>query len=181
MNTPVIKGIFVNSHIKAVEQTAGDEGLQRLERCFGKAMTFRNSEDVPVADEVKLIECALDVVSKTKFDGEERAFEAGRLHFRNFVNTPFAKIIFSTFRKNYKTILMNARHIAGHIFHGVEFSSVELGPTSVQVTMKNGTYPVEHFRGLFYEWMLFSGYSGTVEGEQKGPSTYVYTATWQKT
>ncbi|MBI3189432.1 MAG: DUF2378 family protein [Ignavibacteriales bacterium] len=175
---PTIKGIFVNSHIKIVRELKGEQGVLELEKRFGKPLRFRNGENVLVREEVKLIELALDILTDHRFPVEERAFEAGRLHFRNFTTTPLAHIIFSQFRKNMKLLLMQAKHITGHVFQGVKFSSTDLGPTSVKIIMKNNDYPLDHFKGLFYEWILFAGYEGSVEARHIVPDQYEYTVVW---
>ncbi len=176
---PTIKGIFVNSHVKTVREQKGKEGVLELEKRFGKSLRFRNGENVFVSDEVTLIEHALDILTNNDLPAEERAFEAGRLHFRNFATTPLARIIFSQFRKNLKLLLMQTKHIAGHVFQGVRFSSVEIGPTTVKIIMENNDYPLEHFKGLFFEWISFAGYEGNVIARQLSPDKYEYLVVWK--
>src|SRR3989344_433641 len=91
---PTIKGIFVNSHINKVRQEKGEEGVLELEKKFGMKINFGNLEDVPVREEVRLIECALEVLRGQAVPDSERAFKAGRLHFVNFSGTPFGRIIY---------------------------------------------------------------------------------------
>lgn len=176
---PTIKGIFVNSHIKILQRELGKKGLKDLEKRYGKPVRFKNSENVPVRDEVRIIEHVLDLLTGDGIPQKDRAFEAGRLHFKNFATTPLARIVFSLFKKQYRLILLQAKNIAGHVFHGVEFSSEDLGPNSVKVTMKNADYPLDHFRGLFYEWMHFAGYRGTAEAMAISKTTYEYVMTWE--
>jgi uncharacterized protein (TIGR02265 family) len=176
---PTIKGIFVNSHVKVVREHKGEEGVLELEKRFGKPVRFRNGENVFVSDEVRLIELALNILTDDRLSPEEQTFEAGRLHFRNFTTTPLARIIFSQFRKNLKLLLMQTKHIAGHVFQGVRFSSVEIGPTTVKIIMENNDYPLEHFKGLFYEWILYSGYEGNVIAHQHSPDKYEYLVLWK--
>jgi len=176
--SPTIKGIFVNSHIAAVRREMGEEGVRALAAAYGKPLAFRNSESIPVHEEVSIIESALDILTGHSVPANERAFEAGRLHFRNFSNTAFARIIFSMFKKEFKLMMLQTRNIAGHVFQGVRFTSVENGPTDVTVKMENADYPIDHFRGLFYEWMLFSGHTGSVTASQPSPGTFVYSIRW---
>jgi uncharacterized protein (TIGR02265 family) len=176
---PTIKGIFVNSHIRAVEKQLGNKGVQELTARYGKPMKFRNSESVPVAEEIKIIEYALDILSKEPIPARERSFEAGRLHFRNFSSTPLARIVFSIFRKDFRLMMQKAQHIAGHVFQGIKFSTEDVGTNKIKVIMENNDYPLEHFRGLFYEWLHFAGSIGTVEGKQITSDTFEYTITWQ--
>lgn len=175
---PTIKGIFVNSHIKALQTKKGDEAVILLEKQFGKPINFKNSEDVLVSDEVKIIELTLSIMSDTLIPKEKLAFEAGRLHFQNFVTTPLAKIIFSLFKNSFKLMMLNSEKIAGHVFQGVEFKTADLSENSVKVTMKNNDYPLDHFKGLFYEWMSFSGLTGEVAAKKTG-DLYEYTMTWK--
>lgn len=176
--TPTIKGIFVNSHIKKVREVKGEEGVRELEKKFGMRIKFGNLEDVPVREEVRLIECSLDILTGGTVKPEERSFEAGRLHFRNFSGTPFGRIIFSQFKNNFKLMMINSPSIAGHVFKGVRFYSDEVGPKSVKVTMENNDYPIEHFKGLFQEWMDFSGLKGIVEAKETAPNRYEYLMSW---
>jgi len=176
---PRIKGIFVNSHVKALEDKKGPEAVRELARRYGSSVRFRNSEDVPVREEVTIIELTLDIMSKTPIPPERRAFEAGRLHFRNFSTTPLARIIFSMFRTNFKLMMIQAGNIAGHVFKGVEFASEDLGPKAVRVTMHNNDYPIDHFRGLFQEWMEFAGKTGNVAAKLDDDGAYAYEMRWR--
>lgn len=176
---PTIKGIFVNSHIAAVRKALGADGVRRLEELYGKALEFKNSDDVLVSEEVKIIEYALDLLSTEPIPETERAFEAGRLHFKNFSTTPLAKIIFSLFRRDFKLMMLQSKNIAGHVFRGVHFDAKEIAPGKVILTMKNNDYPIDHFRGLFSEWMKFSGNEGTVTALRIPPDVYEYTLEWK--
>lgn len=179
MPKPTIKGIFVRSHIKALQDKKGEVAVTQLQKDFGKPIDFKNSDNVLISDEVKIIELCLDILSPTPVDFNKRAFEAGRLHFQNFVTTPLAKIIFPIFKNQFKLMMLNSDKIAGHVFQGVTFSSQELGPKSVKITMQNNDYPLDHFKGLFYEWMVFSGLKGDVEASESINNSYEYTLTWE--
>ena len=179
LDKPTIKGIFVNSHIKALSSKKGEEGLRELETRFGKSINFKNSQDVLVSDEVKIIEICLDLSTDHPISDNERAFEAGKLHFRNFSTTPLAKIIFSVFRTNFKTMMLNSDKIAGHVFQGVKFSTEELSENAVKVTMKNNDYPLDHFKGLFSEWMEFAGLAGKVDAAEAENGVYEYEMSWK--
>lgn len=182
MNTskPTIKGIFVNSHINTLRQLRGEEGINELANRFGTMPVFRNSDNVPVSDEVKIIEICLDLTSDKPLAVNERAYEAGKLHFRNFSKTPLGRIIFSVFRNNFKLLMMQTRYLAGHVFRGVKFESEDLGNNTVKVVMKNNDYPIDHFKGLFSEWMDFSGLKGTIDSRQLPPNTYEYIMKWNE-
>lgn len=177
--TPSIKGIFVNSHIKAVRQAKGQAGVDDLGRRLGRPLKYKNNDNVPVADEVAMINAALDIISDSEIAPADRDFEASRLHFRNFLMTPIAKFIFSVFRKKFKLMMLNADNIAGHIFQGASFSSSELSPTSVKVSTQNNNYPIDHFRGLLYEWMKYSDVEGVVEAREIVPGEQEYIIHWQ--
>src|SRR5687768_7955185 len=177
--TPVIKGIFVNSHIKAVAKAKGKPGVAELQRRFGKPLTYSNLQNVPVAEEVKLIEEALQVLSPRPIPEEQMQFEAGRLHFRNFSQTPYGRILFNTLPKNFKRLMLNAKYIAQHVFKGITFTSIDQGPKAVTVIMENNDYPIQHFRGLFFEWMKFFGLKGQVRATEINRGTYKYKMRWQ--
>jgi hypothetical protein len=179
LREPRIKGIFVNSHIKALEAAKGPEGVRELARRYGRPVRFRNSEDIPVREEVRIIELTLDIMSAKPIPPSERAFEAGRLHFRNFSTTPLARIIFAVYKPDFKRLMMQASNIAGHVFKGAVFTSQDLGPKGVRVTIVNNDYPIDHFRGLFQEWMEYSGKSGRVEAEASADGAYAYTMRWR--
>lgn len=175
--SPTIKGIFVKSHVDAVKKEKGAEGLQELEKMFGAPLTFSNSQNVPVKDEVRLIECAVKLLTP-EISENEIPLEAGRLHFRDFSTTPFGRIIFSMFKNNFKLMMMQSKNIAGHIFNGVQFSAEDLGENAVKITSENNDYNLQHFKGLFEEWMRFSGHKGTVDARAITPTTFEYTLSW---
>ncbi len=178
LRSPTIKGIFVNSHIQMVRKTLGESGVHALEERMGVPLRFRSTEDVPVREEVRLIEHALDLTSGRTYTPEERAFEAGVLHFRNFTTTPWAKVLFTLFPRNFRFMMMHARTVAERVFNGVRINSEDLGDNAVRVTMDNADYPMEHFRGLFQEWMTFFGIDGMVEARRAGARQFEYTMRW---
>jgi uncharacterized protein (TIGR02265 family) len=176
---PTIKGIFIKSHIQAVREKKGDEGIQTLQQLLGKPLEYKNSDDVPVSEEVKLLEYAVEILSDSTIDPSQKHIEAGKLHFRNFTTTPLGKIIFSMFRTNFKLMMLQAQNIAGHVFNGVQFRSVDVGEKEVKIIMNNNDYPIEHFQGLFMEWLSFAGLQGTVEAKETSVNQYEYTMKWQ--
>ena len=95
--TPTIKGIFVKAHIDSMKQEKGEEGLRLLEEKYGKPLTFDNADNIPLHDEISLLECATEILDPS-LPKEKVAYEAGRLHFKNFLTTPFAKILFPFFK-----------------------------------------------------------------------------------
>ncbi|MBI5530596.1 MAG: DUF2378 family protein [Candidatus Doudnabacteria bacterium] len=177
---PTIKGMFVNSHLKTLVKAKGKWALLALQKAYGKPLKFSNLQDVPVREEIKIIEHCLDLTAKKPVPPEARSYEAGRLHFTNFVTTPFANILFSQFKKQFKMLMMLSGKIAGHVFNGVEFESQDTGSTSVKVTMKNNDYPIDHFRGFFQEWMNYSGLVGEVKAKEAAPNIFEYEIAWKK-
>lgn len=175
---PTIKGVFVKSHVLAVRKAKGSAGVRLLEKRLGHSVDYRNFDSVPVRDEVHLIEAALDILHPLERTPEKRAFEAGRLHFRNFRTTPLAKIIFSVYRRDFRTIVMNASNIAGHVFRGVIFTTVVESPRTMTVQLENNDYPLEHFQGFFTEWMHYSGLKGHVDARVLPDGRYAYTMVW---
>jgi uncharacterized protein (TIGR02265 family) len=176
--TPTIKGIFVNSHIRAVRRQHGDDGVRRLEQLVGRPMDFRNGEDVPVALEVRVIEAAVELLVDHPVEPDELAYEAGRLHFRNFTTTPWAKLLFGIFPRDFRFMILHARPIAERVFKGITFVSEEKGPDCIKLTMGNADYPVDHFRGLFQQWMEDFGLQGRVVGQRVAPQTFEYLMKW---
>ncbi|MBI4137051.1 DUF2378 family protein [Candidatus Roizmanbacteria bacterium] len=175
--TPTIKGIFLNSHIAALRKQKGDDAVAELEKRMGKKLEYGSSSDIPVSEEVHLIEHALGIIRGDQISEKDKAFEAGKLHFANFITTPLARILFPVFRSQFKLLMINANNIAGHVFKHVGFESKDLGEKSVKIIMHNNDYPIDHFRGLFHAWMEYSGLTGTVSAEQTD-HRYEYTITW---
>jgi uncharacterized protein (TIGR02265 family) len=154
-----IKGVFVRSHIRALREAAGKEAVLELERRYGAPLTFGSLEDVPVRDEVRIIELALDLTSNHGLTGAARAEAAGRLHFANFSRTTLGSVLMSSAAhtpQSFISLLRNAPTIAHSVFGNTEFSSKE-HRDCVVVTITNCDYPLEHFAGFFAEWMRHWG------------------------
>ncbi len=177
---PTIKGIFVKSHIRALEREQGAEGLRELEKRFGKSIAYGNSDDVPIADEVQILEHIIDITSPTLLSREERELEAGRLHFRNFATTPLWAITEQIFGTKIKFLLMQSSKIAGYVFQDVEFTSEDLGENAVRITMFNNDYPLEHFKGFFEQWLVSAGKQGRVEAAAHTRGRFEYTISWSE-
>ncbi len=167
----------MNSHVKVVRNEKGESGVRELEKRFGRPVNFANFEDVLVSDEIKIIEYALDILTDGKVSPDKRAFEAGRLHFKDFATTPLAKIIFSSIT-DIKKLLLNSKYIAEHVFNGITFISSDNGPDSVKIIMEGGHYPIDHFKGLFWAWVDNFGYEPDVKAVQAGSERYEYTLSW---
>lgn len=175
---PTIRGIFVNSHVNAVRKAKGKAGVWLLEMRFGRPLIFRSTEPVPISDEVKLIEFALEMLNETPIPPTELDFEAGRLHFKNFATTPLGNFLLSLFKDDFKLVMLRAPSVAKHIFDGVTFCSKDMGPAIVKVSMSNTAYPPEHFHGVFSEWMHFCGLHGAVSVGRTGDGGCEYTMKW---
>jgi uncharacterized protein (TIGR02265 family) len=176
---PTIKGLFFNSHVKAVREKLGEPGIKKLEESLGHPLKYSNSDDVPVEDEVSLINASLPLLVNAQIPPDKRDYEAGKLHFNNFIKTPFANIIFSVFKSQFKLLMMNTHNIAGHIFNGMEFYSKEIGPKSVHIVIRNNKYPLDHFRGLFQAWMEYAGLTGEVRARAEASDVHEYYLEWQ--
>lgn len=176
---PTIKGIFVKSHIRALERERGQEGVQELHRRFGRPLNYMNADDVPIADEVAILGHIVDMTALHPLPHHERELEAGRLHFRNFATTPLWTITESLYGGNQKKILMHSQHIAGYVFQDVSFLSEDLGPSSVKITMFNNDYPLEHFQGFFEEWLKTAQLVGDIKATAEGRGRYEYTISWR--
>lgn len=167
------------SHVKALEKAKGSAARGQLEERYGASINFSNTDDVPIREEVKIIEYALDLSSETPVPKGTRSEEAGKLHFRNFSGTPLGKLILPFFKDKLKLVLMNASNVAGHVFQGVTFRSENLGPHSVRITMENNDYPLAHFQGFFRAWIEYSGVNGRVEAKDLGGNVYSYSISWE--
>src|SRR4051812_28014220 len=159
---PTIKGIFVRSHLRALERARGEDGLLELQKRFGKPLSYKNSDDVPISEEVRLLEYIIDLTSPTELSPRAREIEAGGLHFRNFATTPLWSPTTQIFGSNLKFLLMQSSKSAGYVFQGVEFTSEDIGERTVRITMFNNDYPIEHFEGFFDAWLNDAKKEGTV-------------------
>jgi len=172
---PTIKGVFVMSHVNALVRAKGEKALKELvERC-GRRVHFTGSEDVPIRIEVLILEHVLDMLAGKKIAAGKREYEAGKLHFNNFAQTPLGEIVLLF---NFKTALMRAPWIARRVFRGVEFSSKPTGKNTVEIIMGNNDYPLEHFQGFFKAWMQHLKLKGTVRAKEKA-GEYIYTVKWK--
>jgi len=176
---PTIKGIFVNSHLRAVEKAHGAAGIERLETLVGQPLRFGAGEDVPVSLEVRVIEAAVELLVDHPVAAEDVPVEAGRLHFRNFKGTPWAKVLFGMLPRDFGFMVRHSPVIAERVFKGVSFEVKDLAPGVLKLTMDNADYPLDHFRGFFEAWMADYGLSGTVVAQALSPRTYDYLVTWR--
>lgn len=178
VSLPTIRGIFVNSHINAVRQIKGDDGVRELEERYGKPIRFGNAERVPVREEVKIIEIAFQILSEIPATAEQLSFEAGRFHFRNFITTPLGRFVFGFFKNNFKNVMLRSPSVAEQIFEGIEFSAQDLGLTSVKITIGNNDYPLGHFKGIFHEWMHQSIGQGSIQACETADGKFEYVMSW---
>lgn len=175
--TPLIKGMFINSHIRALRAKKGASGVRLLEERVGRPLVFKNLEDVPVREEIAIIEHTLDLLSDEPIAPEARSFEAGRLHFRNFITTPFGRILMSALPRTHeglRQLMQRSGYIARRVFRHTNFRAQEHDDT-VTITMDNSDYPIDHFKGLFYEWMKTWGIEEpSIEAREAAPRQYEY-------
>jgi uncharacterized protein (TIGR02265 family) len=176
---PTIKGAFVNSHIKALRKAKGEEGVTLLMERVGKKIKFDYLEDVPVRDEIRIIEISRDIIYEKNIPLSDRAFEAGRLHFRNFTNTPLGKLVLKSLPFSLSTVLLNIPRFAGHVFKNIRFTAERISNSAVKITMDNNDYPLDHFRGLFFEVVLYYKHVGEVKGRETATNIYEYIVEWK--
>jgi uncharacterized protein (TIGR02265 family) len=178
---PTVKGLFVRSHIENLRKAKGAEGVKELERRFGKSVNYDSLEEVPVSDEIRILEIALDILSDGTIPEDKRSFEAGRLHFTGFSTTPWAKMVFSIFSGNLKYQVMHVGLIVEKIFKGIKMHSEETGPHSVAIYIDNAQYyNPEHFRGLLQEWVEHMGYAGTITASTTESGESRFEISWTK-
>ncbi len=176
---PTIKGLFVNSHIRALEAERGHAGLIELQRKVGHAVRYKTTDDVPVADEVRILEHIVEITTPMILSPEERELEAGRLHFRNFSTTVMWTLVNQIFGTNFKFLVMQSSRIASWVFRGIEFSSEDLGGNRIRISIYNNDYPLRHFHGFFEQWLAVAGVSGTVEATEHPEGRYDYIVAWR--
>ncbi len=176
---PTIKGIFVNSHINFLKKYGGQDALEQLEKKMNKTIKYNIWQDVPLSEEIQIIEHVFDIVYPASgLSPKDRAFEAGRLHFRNFITTPFGRILFAALPKNFKGTLLKLPVIIKHIFKNLEFSVTGISKNKVKIEVSNMNYPMEHFSGLFHEWMQFWKLKGRIDAEKKSNISCEYLISW---
>jgi uncharacterized protein (TIGR02265 family) len=173
-----IKGMFLNSHVRAVREALGPEGVRKLKACYGSRVDFRFLQEVPVDNEIRLISCTL-MLLRPSVPQERREFEAGVLHFRNFSTTALGRLVLAASRRRIKTILLQSRYLAPRVFRGIRVATKDLGPKHVRLVMYNNEYPLEHFRGFFTAWVDWSGNICKVEAEASSRNTQEFDITWK--
>lgn len=175
---PTIKGIFVKSHIRALERDYGHAGVVELQQRVGKPLAYSNTDDVPIKEEAEILEHIVDIMSQRRLEAREREREAGRLHFRNFATTPLWSLTEQVFGSRPKFLLMQSSKIAGYVFQDVEFASEDLGGNHVKITMFNNDYPLAHFEGFFEEWLRQAGCVPQVKAAAHTRGRYEYDISW---
>jgi len=176
---PTIKGVFVNSHLKALVAAKGEAALAGLEKLLGRPLKFHALEDVPVKLELKIVNACFDFMTGAPLEGDSRDFEAGRFHFKDFANTPLGQFILSTFPKDFKSFVLRSDAVANRILKGTEMSALDLGVKKVKLYFSRSPYPVEHLRGFLQEWMNYWGIKGTVTAQKTDGPKSEYTLSWK--
>ena len=175
---PSIKGIFVRQHIQAIKKIKGDEGVKLLEQKFGRPLVFKNSDNVPIADEIKILESFTEILFPKNYTRDELQYVSGRLHFKNFTQSPIARILIYSFKMDFRKLILNSTSIFAHVFNNVPFSAESLGKNSVKVIISNG-YAKDHFRGFFDEWFEYSGLEGTTLAQTENVDSNSYMLKWK--
>ncbi len=179
-NKPTIKGLFVKTHLKVLEKQQGSVGLQALEEKCGKPLRFSSWANIPISDEVEIINCILQMISNPEVPGSRLDYEAGRFHFENFLTTPLAKGVMARFGKNFNLMMLIVGKIAGRVFRGVKVGSEILGENKVKIFMENWPYPLEHFEGFFEAWLSHLGLMGIARGAVLDDGNIEYVITWKE-
>ncbi len=176
---PTIEGLFVNSHLRAFSRERGSEGLAELLRRTGHEHHYASTDDVPVVDEIQLLECIVDITSPVSLSHEERQAEAGRLHLRNFSTTTMWTLVEQLIGRNLKFLFMQSSWIGAWVFTGIQFTSEDLGENRVRITMSNSEYPIAHFKAFFEQWLHELSVDGTVDAAELIPRRHTFTISWQ--
>ncbi len=176
----MIRGVYVNTHLRALRREHGEHAFVELQRRFGKELRFDATELVPVGDEVRILEDIIAITHPGIADDQKR-IEAGKLHFRNFSHTTLWRVLKPFVAINLKWVLMRSRAIAGRVFQGVTFVSRDSGENSVVITLLNNDYPVEHFVGFFESLIMYTGYVPEVTAHTVAHGLmYEYLISWRK-
>lgn len=175
----MIKGVFVNSHVKVLEKIKGKESIKALEKKLGRKANFKYLDDVPVSQEVKIIDFTLKELQKPSEGKKDMDFESGRLHFKNFVSTPYGRMLMSVLEKDIKKMLLSAPKFIKHIFKNVSVKSKEIDQKRVKIWFENSGYPLNHMRGVLYEWLVQWGYNGEVKARKISPNILEYIVKWE--
>jgi uncharacterized protein (TIGR02265 family) len=182
--TPLIKGMFINSHIDRLRREKGEAAVYELKISIGRYEGYNNFDDYPVREEIKVIETVLDILSDGKVDPVHRSFEAGRLHFRDFAETVFGKMTLGLATKTpegFRRLMQMVNYIGQYVFKHTNFTSKVVDEHSVTITMENNDYPIDHFKGLFFEWAHYWGLKNPkVSAYIIAPNKFEYTVMWEK-
>ncbi|MES2203324.1 MAG: DUF2378 family protein [Patescibacteria group bacterium] len=175
--TPTLKGLFVNSHINRLREKKGEEAVKELERRYGSRVVFKNLEEIPVREEVRIIELCLALSNPAAAAAPDATELAGRLHYENFSQTGLGQVLLSSMPhtpQGFKTLVLNSGSIGRSVFKHTNFSTTENNGTLV-VTMENTDYPLKHFEGFFSAWAEQYGLQpGSVSSKAEG-TTHRYT------
>lgn len=176
---PTIKGVFVNSHLKALVAAKGEAVLEALEKQLGLALKFHALEDVPVRTELKIINAAFAILNPGEIAPEVRDLKAGHLHFNNFADTIFGKLILAGFPKDFKSFVLRSDMVVNQILKGAAMSALDLGPKKVRLYFTRSPYPLFHLQGFFEAWMQYWKIKGQVKAEAGDQGRCEYVLTWK--
>ena len=93
MKIPTIKGVFVNSRIKALRKMKGKEGVKVLQEEAGKKISCACLQNMPVSG-------VPEIIPDNSIPLAMPPFEADRLHFRDFTGPVFKSVKFISERKD---------------------------------------------------------------------------------
>ncbi len=170
----------MNSHVRAVQRGLGARGLDALREAVGHPLQFAATEDVPTSLEALVLEEAVRLLSVAPSE-EEVPRLAGRLHYRNFRETPWARVLFTLFPRDYGFMLRHAHTIASRVFNHVVVEAKDLAPRSMLIRLVNSGYPLDHFQGFLEAWLQDFGNEGQVVAQQPTASTQEYLVQWEPT
>lgn len=180
IKTPTIKGMFVQSHVEKLRKIKGDKAVAALEERFGRPAYFKRLEDVPVKDEVIIIEHVYDLLNQGHdLSPAARSRAAGRLHFTNFSETVFGSILMASMphtKSSLRTMLFNIGTIAGSVIKHTQFQAEDTRH-GVRIKLTHSHYPPEHFAGFFEEWLSQWNIPGTVSHTVQAAHVHEYTIT----
>jgi hypothetical protein len=177
---PTIRGVYVNSHIKALQKAKGRDAIKELRRLYGKPLEFGNFQNIPIEEELKIMHAVFNLLSSSPVINENFDYEAGKFHFQNFMTAPLTKLFFSLFGKNFRTVVWAASKVSKGIFTGVQVRKKNAGIHTEQIILENNEYPAHHFVGFFDAWLTHLGLIGMTTMKELSPRVHEYTVTWKE-
>ena len=143
-----VKGAFIKAHVKRVEKEKGKEGVETLEKLYGKSLNFNNLRDYDTQDEEKLIKACLKMMEKDK-PGKDPDVLAGRFHFETFAETLLGKTSLKLAINSPQEVFKVSQSVFPIVLKGADIEFIEEDKKTIKLIIKNAGYAPRHFEGFF--------------------------------